>query len=127
MNVSHQGGIFDIKRLAVMSAIVFLLTVAGCSKTPEPRPAPADAAAPRGPHKTYMLNIEFANVGAAQGSLESLKKAMQGVATVENGPFPVPGTPLVRFAVSTDPNAPSEPVLQKVRTVAGVKNVTVVR
>lgn len=74
-----------------------------------------------------MLKIEFASAEAAKVSPEILKDAMQGIATVENGPFLQGGTPFVRFAVSIAPTESPDPVLRKVRTVAGVKDVTIVR
>ena len=72
-----------------------------------------------------MLHIEFANVASAKASPDPLKKAMEGVATIENGPFVLGGQPVVRFAVSIPPDASTNPVLQKVRAVAGVKNVAI--
>lgn len=102
--------------------------IGGCGGTPTPPPGhftPAPVA--RGPHTTYMLNVEFTSVAAAKSAGDSLKQAVQGIATVENGPFPVPNTPLVRFAVSVGQDAPPDPVVAKIRTVAGVKNVVVAK
>lgn len=120
-----QGRIISKGRC--LALILISIAINGCNRTtPEPLVPPLDAGpAARAPHKTLMLHIEFANVGAAQASPAPLKKAMQGVATVENGPFVLGGQPFVRFAVSIPPDAPADPVLQKVRAISGVKNVAI--
>lgn len=100
---------------------------AGCGGTPTPPIPPSDSAKPRPPHKTFMMHIEFNSVVASEGSPELLKTAIKGLAEVENGPFLVPNQPFVRFAVSVPASAAVDPVLQKIRAVPAVKNVSIVR
>ena len=123
---SHRGSRGTIEFCLTVATIFLCFAVEGCSKTPQTSSTPAAETTARAPHKTLMLNIEFANAGAAKMSPVPLKSAMEGVAAVENGPFPVPGTPLVKLAVSVPPQASADPVLQKIREVAEVKKVTVV-
>ena len=113
--------------LAVVT-IVLCFILNGCSKTPEASSPPSTGtAAAQTPKKTLMqMNVEFTNAGAAKMSTIPLKNAMEGVAAVENGPHPVPGTPLVKFAVSVPSGASTDPVLRKIREVAEVKKVTVI-
>lgn len=116
-----------VRLIGVIFLFACVAVSAGCGGTPTPPIPPSDSAKPRPAHKTFMMHIEFNSVVASEGSQELLKSAIKGLAEVENGPFLVPNQPFVRFAVSVPPNAATDPVLQKIRAVPGVKNVSLVR